>query len=381
MKSIVTSTTAGSLRTEIATAPRPADAATSLGMFGRGTFSIRYALRRFTNLYAAAVLSPDMRLRVLPLAFVVFVFPTLPVFAGTAEQSQFLQAQKLSDQGEFAQVIGVLEPLVHSASGALDDVTRGRAWNFLGSAYDALGNSEAARRSYEAAIQLLRTHPAASSIYASALNNLGSLDIYVGQLEAAKALLRKAKGLYTKADDHAGLAEVATDLSILALVRNDTHAARNLLSDAFGEAERAKDFNNSDRAEMYSTKGVLASRDRDFATAVLDYQRSIEFWIRARGPKCYFVALPYTFQADAYRELGEYGKAKSDITAALLLLEQNVGRNTGMYAATELAYARLLRATGANAEGAQREIEANALIKAMRSQQCNGCSISAAALR
>jgi tetratricopeptide (TPR) repeat protein len=218
-------------------------------------------------------------------------------------------------------------------------------------------------------------------MYASALNNLGSLEIYMGQFHAAETALRKAKGLYAKSDDHEGLAEVATNLTILALDRNNTHAARAFLVDAFGEAERAKGLSDSDRAEMYSVKGVVAARDRDFAAAVLDYGQSIDFWIRARGPKCYLAALPYAARADAFRELGDYSKAKSDITAALLLVAQTVGRNDAVYATTELIYARLLRATGAKAEAAQKENEAKALLKTTRRQQCNNCSISSAAFR
>jgi hypothetical protein len=44
----------------------------------------------------------------------------------------------------------------------------------------------------------------------------------------------------------------------------------------------------------------------------------------------------------------------------------------------ELTYARVLRATGASAEAAQKEAELSARLDAMRHQQCNGCSISAA---
>jgi tetratricopeptide (TPR) repeat protein len=114
---------------------------------------------------------------------------------------------------------------------------------------------------------------------------------------------------------------------------------------------------------------------------VLDYQRSIDFWIRARGPKCYFVAVEYSLQGDAYRELGDYSKASGDITAALALVEQTVGRNTPLYAATELAYARLLRASGAKVEAAQKETEAKTLLDAIRRRECDNCSVSAASFR
>jgi tetratricopeptide (TPR) repeat protein len=368
-----------SLRSEFASARLPLYAVTGSGTSGRAT--LLFGFRYLIDLYAAAVPSVALKLPVLCIALLVLAFLTVPASAGTAEQAQLLQAQKLSDQGEFAQVIQILEPLVHSEPRTLDDFSRGRAWNILGPAYEALGNYDAGRRSYEAAIELLRTVPDAGSMYASALNNLGSLELYMGQFHPAETALRKAKGMYTKSDDHAGLAEVATNLAILALDRNNTHAARAFLVDAFGEAGRAKGLSDSDRAEMYSTKGVVAARDRDFAAAVLDYGQSIDFWIRARGPKCYLVALQYTLRADAFRELGDYSKATSDITSALLLVAQTVGRNTALYAETELTYARLLRATGANAEAAQRETEAKAFLKTTRRQQCNNCSISSAAFR
>jgi hypothetical protein len=58
-----------------------------------------------------------------------------------------------------------------------------------------------------------------------------------------------------------------------------------------------------------------------------------------------------------------------------------VGRNTELYAATELSYARLLRATGENAAAEQAEKEANASLETMPQQRCNGCTISAATLK
>ena len=336
----------------------------------------RYALCHFSDLRPSLIASPQVCCMVL-----VFVASlTVPAVAETTEQFQLLQAQRLNDGGQFAQVIRILEPLVHGASGALDEVTRGKAWNILGQAYEAMGDYQGARRCYEAAIQLLRTHEAALG-YASTLNNLGTLEMYMGDLKAAETLLRKAKKLYDDAEDGTGLTEVATNLAILAINRSEIRVARGFLAEAFRDAERAKDLNDSDRAGMYSIKGALAARDRDFAAAVLDYQQSIDFWIRARGPRCYFVAVEYSLRGDAYRELGDYSKASEDLIAALVLVEQTVGRNTPLYAATELAYARLLHATGAKPEAVQKEKEAKAILESIRHRECNGCSVSAASLR
>jgi tetratricopeptide (TPR) repeat protein len=252
------------------------------------------------------------------------------------------------------------------------------AWNILGSAHQARGENEAARACYETAIKLVRTLPAAGSTYASALTNLGSLEINMGQFQAAENLLRKAKGISAKAADHVGMVAIETNLAVLAIDRNDIHAARGFLADAFREAEPANKLGDSDRAALYSIHGSLAAKGRDFATAVRDYQQSIDLWIRACGPKYYLIAVGYTLQADAYRELGEYDRASGDLSAALTLLDQTMGKETQLYAATELAQARLLRATGAKAKASQTEADAKSRLTAARRQQCDACSISAA---
>jgi tetratricopeptide (TPR) repeat protein len=239
------------------------DAFTGPGECG-GRFRICYALRQFTESCAEVVGSQASRLCVWSRAFAVLASLTIPAFAGTAEQSQLIRAQELNNQGELTQVIRVLEPLVHSEPDALDDASRGWAWNTLGSAHQDLGDYEAARRCYEAATRLLRTLPAASSTYASTLTNLGSLEISMGQLGAAETSLRKAKGLYVEAGNHARLTEIAISLPTLAIRRNDNHAAGGFLADAFREAETVKDLALSDRASIYSIKGSLAAKARDF---------------------------------------------------------------------------------------------------------------------
>jgi len=381
MIAIVTLIAWGSMPSRLAIRRAPRHTFAELGTVGRETFRVSHAPGRFVKLCGAEFPSLGMGLSVCSLALAALAFLTLPVYAGTARQSHLLQAQQLSSQGEFAQVIRVLEPLVQGDPDTLDDASRGMAWNLLGSAHQNLGDNESARRCYEAAIHLLRRLPDSVSTYASSLDSLGSVEISIGQMEAAEAALRKAKGLYAKIGDHAGLADVAIDLAILAMARNNTHAARRFLVDALREAKSTQGLSDGDQATIYGIKGTLAARAGDFAAAISDYQQSIDFWIRARGPKYYLVAGGYAMQANAYLEIGDYSKANTDITAALVLVEQTVGRNTPLYAETELTYARLLRATGANAEAARRETEAKATLEAIRRQQCSGCAISAASFR
>lgn len=83
---------------------------------------------------------------------------------------------------------------------------------------------------------MTRRPPAAGSTYASTLANLGSLETSLHQFDAAEAPLRKAKGLYEKAGDHAGLEKIALYLATLAIAGDKAHLAQGFLSDAFREA-------------------------------------------------------------------------------------------------------------------------------------------------
>jgi len=97
--------------------------------------------------------------------------------------------------------------------------------------------------------------------------------------------------------------------------------------------------------------------------------------------RSYYVGVESAFQADVYRELGDYRNAEDDITEALALTEQAVGRNAPLYAAMEIIHARVLRAMGSKAEAAQQEADAKQHSETMRQRQCNGCSISAMGFR
>lgn len=120
---------------------------------------------------------------------------------------------------------------------------------------------------------------------------------------------------------------------------------------------------------------------KDFAAAAGDYQQAINFWAEACGPKCYHVAVESAFQADVYRELRDYRKAEDDITEALALTEQAVGRNAPPYVAMEFIHARVLRAMGSKAEAKQQEADAKQRLEIMRRRECTGCSISAMGFR
>lgn len=107
--------------------------------------------------------------------------------------AQLAQADQLHDHGEFRAVIATLEPLLRDQSETLSPIHRGIAWNMLGSAYQNVDNFVEARRCYETSMQILRELPDARNQYASAIDNMGLLEVTMGDLSAAKNLRMKAK--------------------------------------------------------------------------------------------------------------------------------------------------------------------------------------------
>jgi tetratricopeptide (TPR) repeat protein len=322
-----------------------------------------------------------MNLLVYSIAAGLFTWSVAGGLSSSTAQSRLQQAKQLENQGQFAEAVSILEPMVEPKTATVNDGERGVAFNLLGPAYEGLGKYPNAIHCYESAIQLLRHLPSERAVYASALTNLGSLQIYTGQFQTAKDLLLKAQQLYAISDDHVGLTEVGIDFATLALGKGDVRAAKRYVADTTEEAEQAKDLSDNDQAAVYNVQGSLAMKLKDFAAAVRDYQRSIDAWVRFSGPKYYYVALEYSLQADAYRELHEYAKASSDISSAFRLEEQTVGRNSRLYYATELASARLLKTTGKKAEAKRLKTDALAGLATLGQQQCDGCSLTATAFR
>jgi tetratricopeptide (TPR) repeat protein len=336
-------------------------------------------------LYPAAVkflpapLAVSIRIGYTSLAILILL--TLQAFAETVEQVQLREALKLGNQGKFGQEAQLLDSLVHSDPAALDDINRGKAWNTLGTLHMLLGDNERSRQCYENAIRLLRKLPAASSAYASALANLSSLEMSLHQFEDAEVSLCKAQEIEGKAGDHVGLQEIALYRANIEITRNNTRAAQSFVADAFREAGQVKDLSVRDQATMYSVTGALAAKVKDFKAAAEDYQQSINFWTQACGAKCYYVGVESAFQADVYRELGDYRRAEDAITEALALTEESLGRNAPLYAAMEIIHAHVLRAMGSKAEAEAQEADAKQRLDTMRHRQCNGCSISAMGYR
>jgi tetratricopeptide (TPR) repeat protein len=309
------------------------------------------------------------------------IFHALPLTAGQDENAQIVRAAALNDRGEFQASILLLEPLLRSGAHALARNEAGVAWTLLGNAYQYLGEYQKARGSFEAAIRFLKDSPAQARQYASALDNLGSLELEDGQTESAKVLRLKAKHLYETMGDHMGIARTATNLSLIALQQRRYAEARAFLAKAFEEANRVAEPNTDDLASMYAIQGVIAGHDLGARSALEPLQHAIDLWEGRHGPGYFQLGTAYLVRGQIYETMGDYQKAKTDLQNALARLEQTTGPNSPLYLRAEISYARVLRDSGSKREAAQLEAKATAALEQLHLRECSGCSVSLLGLR
>jgi tetratricopeptide (TPR) repeat protein len=310
------------------------------------------------------------------------------MFLSTALRAQepvstaVMRAHQLQNQGQPKAAIRILEPLVQTDVQALSDTELGVVWNLLGSSYQDLEMYDKARWSYETAVQKLRPILTAQSEYAAALDNLGTLESSLGQLESSKTLCEKARRIYEELGDHKGIAIASSNLAWITLAQKDFKTARRSLARSLAEAQRTTALRDDDVVSLDSVKGLLAEHAGQYREAISDFQQSIELWTRAHGPNGYVLGAAYGFRAQAFAKSGDYARAHSDAEHALAILEAARGKNSLFYLKIEMLYAQILRVSGAREQASRLTREAGSALADLQARQCGGgCTISVEGFR
>jgi tetratricopeptide (TPR) repeat protein len=296
-------------------------------------------------------------------------------------KDQLAEANEMNDEGENAKAVAILDPLLHDPPQSLGEGERGVAWNVLGAAYHGLGNVSEARRCYERSIQILREVPDARSQYASVVDNMGSIEMAMGDLDAAKRLRTKARKLYEMEGDHDGLAAADNNLAMIALKQNDLREARKKEEEAFHQAAYTNDLKLNTFASMHVVMGAIKSAEGNPKDAITSYGKAIDLMNQRahQGPNQEILATTYGLRGSAFAEIHDSSRAIADSKLALVLFEQTSGKYSVAYLSEEIRYAQILRTAGSNEEAVRLEQTANDGLAALNHQQCNGCTISAEA--
>lgn len=308
------------------------------------------------------------------------------LFACTAEANadessmdRITRAAALSDAGEFRAAIDEVEPLLHANTAATNDAATGIAWNIRGLALQALGNREEARHSYDAAMSLLRALPEQRRQYASALDNLGSLEAESGRFDEARSLRLRAEKIYASLGDHAGVARTSSSLALTAIGQKKAKEARRCIADAFREESLLPAPDVGDLAAFYGAQALEQERESNYRPALHAVQQAIELWTQRYGPRYYLLATGYSLRGRAYDGLHDYRNAINDMQHSLELMREHDQSKLRVYFLTELSYALVLRHAGIKDEAAQTESTARVALSSLR-ETCAGCVVSAESL-
>jgi tetratricopeptide (TPR) repeat protein len=300
---------------------------------------------------------------------------TFPLLAQRTTSAPLIQAAKLNNEGQFHSTVALLEPMLRLSSPGLNPDDAGVGWNLLGSAYQELGDHDHARQSYETAIQILKELPGEELQYASALDNLGSVEFDAGQAGSSRILRQEARKVYVAGGDHAGIARTSSNLALIELQQGHRRKAESELAEAFRESGLVQPPDADDLAAMYTIRCSLAAREGNIGEAFAEIDQAIRLWTGEHGEHYYLLPAGYSLRGQAYAELGEFRQAREDMLHALALLKETTGSNTPAYFVTEIAYAHVLQKSGSEQEAESLEKGATASLESFRRQQCADCTV------
>ena len=291
------------------------------------------------------------------------------------------RAASFNNTGQFRKALALADTLLGSDDPKLDDAPAGLAWNIRGLALQNLCKFDEARRSYESAIKLLRPIPAQTVQYATALDDLGSLEADYGQLTESKALRIRAKELYDSAGDPAGAARAASSLVIVTLAMGSRKEARHYMAEAKREEALVKNPDKKDLAWTLGAECLLEEADGRYLAAMDGINRLIGMFTQQYGPRYYLLGSTYFVRGRLYQILADDSRAADDLQRSLSILSDNDEQNSKVYFLAQMTYAKSLRNLGRKGDASQLESGAQAGLEHLRHQQCPGCTVSVEGLR
>jgi tetratricopeptide (TPR) repeat protein len=297
---------------------------------------------------------------------------------GQTPGQRLKEALNLEKEGKPAQAVAEARAVLDSNS--LSAFETGKAWNILGLAYEDQGDIQPARHAFEESIRILEPLPSVRD-YAMAVDGLGGVYVATGQFEDADKLRTKAVGLYETAGDHGGIAMASSDLALSAFRQDKVSRGKKYLERALKESRGATDIDNDDRAAIASLEGWKAWHDGEYSTSVAKYRQALDFLRSIHGEDHPSIGWAHVQLGDADVAAGHLKAALTETKEGLDTLDRSLGRQNPHYLLAELAYARVLDASGSHSQAAPIRATAESMLKENDRRQCPGCTVNAMALR
>lgn len=282
-------------------------------------------------------------------------------------------------RGQFSQSIDAANSLL--AAGKLTPSDQGIVYIYLGYAWQERGDLTKATSNYEKALAVINRDGRHPADYAAALATLATIYVETGQIDTAKHVLSRSIKLFEDQSNHAGAAMIWNDLATIAAQQHSRRDAHKFIARSIAESHLANDITHGELAIIATTQGTIAELDRDPHTAISDYEHALDLWKQSNEAQQPKTAWLYVLLGGAYLQTGDLVNARETTSRGLALLAASSGTETPRYFAAQLAYSKILDASGAHDEASTLRAQAQTAINTATDQQHSKSTISINALR
>jgi tetratricopeptide (TPR) repeat protein len=286
---------------------------------------------------------------------------------------------ELSRRGQLPQLIQSANSLLVAEK--LTPSDQGIVLMYLGHAYQQGGDFTKATAYYEKALAIIDRDGQHPSEYATTLGTLATLYAEMGETDTAKHVLLRSVHLFEKDGDHAQIAMVWNDLATIAADEHSPREAHKCIARSIAESHVASNITPEETAALTATQASIAELDGDPRTAIADYQRSLALWKQSHEDQHPQTGWLYVLLGGAYLQAGDLSNARATTNRGLSLLEASSGRQSPRFFAAELAYSKVLEASGAHNEASRFRADALVGLHTSPGRQQSQSAISISALR
>ena len=305
------------------------------------------------------------------------IMTSAPRMSAQSQNSRLAYLEELSRHNQLPQLTVAANSLL--ADPMATPTEQGMALVYIGHVYQRGGDFHQATAYYEKALPIVNRDNLHPTEYAVVLGALATIYGETGQLDTAKHLLLQAVHIFEKENDHAKSAVMWNDLATIAAEEHSSREAHKYIEHLTAESQLANNIPDDQHAFFTMTKARIAEMDGDARTAIAEYQHALAVWKQSHSDQELETASLYVLLGGAYLKAGDIASARQLTTQGLHLLEAISGRETPRYLDAELAYAKVLDASGSHDEASKLRSEAQAALNANK-QPARG-EISVFALR
>jgi tetratricopeptide (TPR) repeat protein len=308
------------------------------------------------------------------------IMTSAPLTNAQDQNTALANLSQLSRHNQLPQLIQAANSLL--ANQKLEPAERGIALTYLGHAYQKGGDFQTATGYYEKALAILERDGLHPSEYATTLGALATLYAEMGQMDTAKHVLLRSMHLFENdRDHHDQIAILWSDLATIAADKHSSREAHKCMALAIAETQRATNVSPDETSALLTTQARIAQIDGDPRTAIADYQHALDLWKQSHADQHPDTGWLYVLLGGAYLQAGDLAGARDTTHRGLSVLQASSGPQSPRFFAAELAYAKVLEASGSHDEASRLRKEAEAGLHASPARQQAQSEISISALR